>query len=204
MRVSVRAYNHEDGETMNDIKSEIKSGASSMKWMGVLTFILGILAMTMPYVTGESVLTLIGILVMAGGIMRMIWAFKAGSLGKGILVFLIGVLTLLAGFWIITEPFIAAGALTIVLSVYFFADGIAEIMAAFSLTEGKGLALIEAMAAGRPALGTPIGGIKEVIKDQRNGWLASAASSSTSSPSRSSGPSRPSPRTVALRVSTRT
>ena len=45
-----------------------------------------------------------------------------------------------------------------------------------SLTEGKGLALIEAMAAGRPALGTPIGGIKEVIKDQRNGWLASAAS----------------------------
>jgi len=138
MRVSVRAYNHEDGETMNDIKSEIKSGASSMKWMGVLTIIFGILAMVMPFVTGESVLTLIGILVMAGGIMRMIWAFKAGSLGKGILVFLIGVLTLLAGFWIITEPFIAAGALTIVLSVYFFADGIAEIMAAFSLTEGKG------------------------------------------------------------------
>jgi len=123
---------------MNDIKSEIKSGASSMKWMGVLTIIFGILAMVMPFVTGESVLTLIGILVMAGGIMRMIWAFKAGSLGKGILVFLIGVLTLLAGFWIITEPFIAAGALTIVLSVYFLVDGIAEIMAAFSLTEGKG------------------------------------------------------------------
>jgi len=138
MRVSVRAYNHEDGETMNDIKSEIKSGASSMKWMGVLTIIFGILAMVMPFVTGESVLTVIGILVMAGGIMRMIWAFKAGSLGKGILVFVIGGLTLLAGFWIITEPFIAAGALTIVLSVYFFVDGFAEIMAAFSLTEGKG------------------------------------------------------------------
>ena len=108
---------------MNDIKSEIKSSASSMKWMGILTIIFGILAMMMPYITGQSVLMLIGILVMAGGILRMIWAFKAGRLGKGILVFIIGGLTLLAGFWIITEPFIAAGALTIVLSIYFFVDG---------------------------------------------------------------------------------
>jgi len=123
---------------MNDIKSEIKSSASSMKWMGILTIIFGILTMMMPLITGQSVLMLIGILVMAGGIMRMIWAFKADSLGKGILVFIIGGLTLLAGFWIITEPFIAAGALTIVLSIYLLVDGFAEIMAAFSLSEGKG------------------------------------------------------------------
>jgi len=128
---------------MNDMKSEIESTASSMKWMGILTIIFGILAMTMPYISGESVLLLIGILVMAGGIMRMIWAFKASSLGKGILVFIIGLLTLLAGFWIITEPFIAAGALTIVLSVYFFVDGFAEIIAAFSLSEGRGWLIFE-------------------------------------------------------------
>ena len=128
---------------MNEMNSEIKSGAGSMKWMGVLTIIFGILAMMMPYITGQSVLLLIGILVMAGGILRLIWAFKAGSLGKGILVFLIGVLTLLAGFWIITEPFVAAGALTIVLSIYFFADGLMEIIAAFSVEEGKGWLLFD-------------------------------------------------------------
>lgn len=123
---------------MNELRSEIESKASSMKWMGILTIIFGVLAMMMPYVTGQSVLLLIGIFVMAGGILRMIWAFRAGSLGRGILVFVIGVLTLLAGFWIITEPYIAAGALTLVLSVYFFADGLAEIFAAFSVEEGKG------------------------------------------------------------------
>ena len=128
---------------MNEMNSEIKSGAGSMKWMGILTIIFGILAMMMPYITGQSVLLLIGILVMAGGILRLIWAFKAGSLGKGILVFLIGVLTLLAGFWIITEPFVAAGALTIVLSIYFFADGLMEIIAAFSVAEGKGWLLFD-------------------------------------------------------------
>ena len=128
---------------MNDVKNEIESSARSMKWMGILTIIFGILAMMMPYVTGQSVLMLIGILVIAGGLLRLFWAFKAGSLGKGILVFLIGVLTLLAGVWIITEPLIAAGALTIVLSIYFFADGVLEIIAAFSVEEGKGWLLFD-------------------------------------------------------------
>jgi uncharacterized membrane protein HdeD (DUF308 family) len=128
---------------MNEVGTGIKKASGSMQWMGILTIIFGIFAIMMPYITGQSVLMLIGLLVMAGGIMRLVWAFKAGSLGKGILVFIIGVLTLLAGFWIITEPFIAAGALTIVLSVYFFVDGIAEVIAAFSLREGKGWLLFD-------------------------------------------------------------
>ena len=123
---------------MNDVKNAIESSAGNVKWMGILTIVFGILVMAMPYVAGQSVLMVIGILVMAGGLLRLIWAFKAGSLGKGILTFLIGVLTLLAGFWIITEPLIAAGALTIVLSIYFFADGLLELVAAASVEEGKG------------------------------------------------------------------
>ena len=123
---------------MNEMRNEIKSSAGNVKWMGILTIVFGILVMTMPYVAGQSVLMVIGILVMAGGLLRLIWAFKAGSLGKGILTFLIGVLTLLAGFWIITEPLIAAGALTIVLSMYFFADGLLELVAATTVEEGKG------------------------------------------------------------------
>jgi len=130
---------------MNEIGSEIKSAAGSMKWLGILTIVFGILAIMMPYITGQSVLMIIGFLVIAGGIMRMIWAFKAGSLGKGLLVFVIGVLTLLAGFWIVTEPFIAAGALTIVLSFYFFVDGVAELMAAFSLQQGKGWLIFDGL-----------------------------------------------------------
>ena len=128
---------------MNDIPTEVKNKASSMKWMGILTIIFGILAMIMPYVTGQSVLMLIGFLVIGGGILRLIWAFRAGSLGKGILVFIIGVLTLLAGIWIITEPYLAAGELILVLSAYFFADGVMEILAAFTVDEGKGWLLFD-------------------------------------------------------------
>jgi len=41
-----------------------------------------------------------------------------------------------------------------------------------SLAEGTPYAMIESMACGRPAMGTPVGGIPELIKDGKNGWLA--------------------------------
>ena len=41
-----------------------------------------------------------------------------------------------------------------------------------SLAEGTPFAMIEAMACARPALGTPIGGIPELIVANRTGWLA--------------------------------
>lgn len=41
-----------------------------------------------------------------------------------------------------------------------------------SLAEGTPFAMIEAMACARPALGTPIGGIPELIVENETGWLA--------------------------------
>lgn len=113
-----------------------KKVSSRMKLFGVLTIIFGILAIASPWVAGQSILWLVGVLVMAGGLARMFWAFKAESLGKGVLVFLIGVLTLLAGFAIIAHPVMSAGVLTIVLAIYFFADGLAELLASFALPSG--------------------------------------------------------------------
>jgi L-malate glycosyltransferase len=41
-----------------------------------------------------------------------------------------------------------------------------------SLAEGTPFAMIEAMACARPAVGTPIGGIPELILENKTGWLA--------------------------------
>jgi glycosyltransferase involved in cell wall biosynthesis len=40
-----------------------------------------------------------------------------------------------------------------------------------SVAEGTPYAMIESMACGRPALGTPVGGIPELIKNGIDGWL---------------------------------
>lgn len=44
-----------------------------------------------------------------------------------------------------------------------------------SLSEGTPYAAIEAMAAGRPVVATPVGGFPELVRDGETGWLAEAA-----------------------------
>ena len=112
-----------------------------MKLFGVLAIVFGCLAIASPWVAGQSVMWLIGVLVIVAGIMRMMWAFQASSLGKGAMVFLIGVLTLLAGIAVIAHPVMTSSVLTIMLAIYFFVDGFSEVMASFALPsgmEGKG------------------------------------------------------------------
>jgi len=122
---------------MNAEKSAPRQAGGKMKIMGVLTIAFGVLAIASPWVAGQSIMWLVGVLVMAGGLTRMVWAFQAGSLGKGILVFLIGVLTLLAGIAVIAHPLMTSAILSVLLAVYFLADGLAEIFAGSALPAGR-------------------------------------------------------------------
>ena len=130
---------------MNEETPILQKVSSSMRLMGWLSIIFGALAIAMPWIAGQSILLMVGALVIAAGIMRMIWAFQAGSLGKGVLVFLIGVLTLLAGFAVVANPLMSSAILAIMLSIYFFVDGLSEFFAAFSIQDGKGWLLFDAV-----------------------------------------------------------
>ncbi|MDH4338453.1 MAG: HdeD family acid-resistance protein [Candidatus Krumholzibacteria bacterium] len=112
---------------MNEIANAAKSAGTSATVFGVISIIAGMLCMLMPGLTGLSVITFVGVLVLVGGIARMIWAFKAGTFGRGMLVFAIGALTLLCGIVLLANPLVAAGVLTVLLAAYFIVDGIAEI-----------------------------------------------------------------------------
>jgi len=123
---------------MNDLKEDIKAGGRNMTIFGVIAIILGILAMLAPGLTGISVVLLLGVLVLIGGIVRIVWAFQAGSFGKGILMFAIGGLTLLCGLVLLANPLFGSGVLTIMLALYFILDGISEVVAGVKLRPGSG------------------------------------------------------------------
>src|SRR5688572_13441851 len=102
----------------------------NMTTLGIFAIVLGLLCMIAPGITGLSIALLLGILVMAGGLLRMIWAFKAGGVGTGgILRLLLGVLTFACGLLLAVNPIFAAGFLTILLSLYLIVDGVLEIAA---------------------------------------------------------------------------
>ncbi len=123
---------------MNELAAAAKAGGKRMTVFGVIAIILGILAMLTPAAAGTSVLLVVGVLVLVAGIVRIIWAFGSGSVGKGLLMFALGVLTLLCGIAILANPLFASGLLTIVLAIYFVLDGIAEIVAGIKRRPGLG------------------------------------------------------------------
>jgi len=116
---------------MERLAEAVKTGARRMTTLGVVAIILGILAMLMPLVAGASAMLLVGVLVLAAGIVRIIWAFGSDSVGKGLLKLVIGVLTLLCGIVLLANPLLAMGVMTVVLAIYLVVDGIAEIVAGF-------------------------------------------------------------------------
>ena len=123
---------------MNEFAGVAKAGGNRMTLFGVIAIILGILAMMAPVLTGMWVIILVGVLVLIGGIVRIIWALQAGSLGKGLPMFAIGGLTLLCGIVLLAHPLFASGVLTILLALYFVLDGISEIAASVRLRPGSG------------------------------------------------------------------
>lgn len=46
-----------------------------------------------------------------------------------------------------------------------------DVLLMTSLSEGTPFAMVESMACGKPALGTPVGGIPELIEEGKTGWL---------------------------------
>ena len=122
---------------MNDFTNAAGRGSRRVSTFGVATMILGFLVMLAPILVGFSLLWILGLLVAAAGLVRMFWAFQTGSLGKGVLAFAIGGLTLLGGIALLANPLLASGVLTIVLAIYFIVDGAAEIGTAFELPRGS-------------------------------------------------------------------
>ena len=123
---------------MNKYADAVKADGKKMKIFGVIAIILGILCLLTPGLTGTSVVILLGVFVLAAGIVRMIWAFQAGSFGKGLLMFAIGGLTLLCGIALLAHPLFASGVLSIILAVYFIIDGISELVAGIQLRPSSG------------------------------------------------------------------
>jgi uncharacterized membrane protein HdeD (DUF308 family) len=115
-----------------------KVAGRRMTAFGIIAMILGVLAMLMPVLAGASMVWFLGLVVLGAGIARMIWAFQAGSFGRGVLLFAIGGLTLLCGLALMAHPLFASAVLTIVLAAYLIVDGVAEIAAGVQLPSGAG------------------------------------------------------------------
>lgn len=123
-----------DQEMLGTIKRHAGLGVA----LGIGIVIAGVLAVIAPFVAGLSVTIAVGVLMIATGVSRLFLAFKMGTFGRGLLMFLLGALTLVAGAYLVARPGMGLATLTLVLAAYLFVDGIFEIIYAFRLRPIKG------------------------------------------------------------------
>lgn len=121
-----------------EMLSTIKRSAGLGMALGIGIAIAGVLAVISPFIAGLSVTIAVGVLLVVSGVSRLFLAFKMGSFGRGLLMFVLGLLTLVAGGYLVARPGIGLQTLTLVLAAYLFVDGVFEIIYAFRLRPIKG------------------------------------------------------------------
>ena len=121
-----------------EMLSTIKRHAGLGMALGIGIVIAGVLAVISPFIAGLSVTIAVGVLLLVSGVSRLFLAFKMGSFGRGLLMFVLGLLTLVVGGYMLVRPGIGLQTLTLVLAVYLFVEGVFEIIYAFRLRPIKG------------------------------------------------------------------
>lgn len=119
--------------TQTAIKKAIKKSYTTILGVGILTLILGIIAIVYPESIGKVSVITLGVFIVIGGILRMVFAIFSASMGSYFMRLLFGIIMLAAGIWIISNPDMGLEALTMVIAIYFILDGITEIGYSFSL-----------------------------------------------------------------------
>ena len=120
----------------------IRKGANTARWVGVALLIAGVLSLLVPFVAGLSVALFVGILLLLSGFTQLLIVFRAGSFGEGMLLALLGVLSFVAGGYMVSQPATALGTLTLLLAGYFVASGVVETVGAFGARPARGWGLL--------------------------------------------------------------
>lgn len=106
--------------------------------LGVVLVLLGIAAMAFPFVTTMAAKSALGWLFLIGGIVQTFHAFYTRSWSEFFLELLVGLLYVLAGFWLAFFPLSGIFTLTVLLAFVFILQGGAEIGMAFRLRPRDG------------------------------------------------------------------
>jgi uncharacterized membrane protein HdeD (DUF308 family) len=101
--------------------------------MGILFIVLGLAAIVEPLVAGLAVAVLAGWLLLAGGVVHAISAFRGGGAKTVIWHALLAVLYILGGLYFVSHPLLGLGTLTLFLATILFIEGVVWVVAYFQL-----------------------------------------------------------------------
>ncbi len=152
-----------------DISEALKgrSGELRSKWgwfvaLGIVTLIVGIIALGNLLVATVASVYFVGIMMLIAGGFEIVHSFGVKSWGGFLWWLLGGVLYAVAGFVALSNPLLASFVLTLVLAASLFASGLVRVWAGYKhwATQGSGwiiaAGIITALAGVVIAIGWPV------------------------------------------------
>ena len=121
---------------MKVIEPEIDEQFINSGWtttIAVLMIVLGIIAITFPFFATVASTLAFGWVFILAGIAQIVYAFQSRGAGKVAWKLILGVLYLLAGMFVVANPLEGVLALTLVLGITIFVQGIIQVSIAFQM-----------------------------------------------------------------------
>ena len=96
--------------------------------MAILMIIFGCLALFMPMLTGMAASMIFGWIILVAGLAHIAYAFAAGGVGGFLWRVLIGAIYLIGGIYLVINPGLALGGLTLAIAVIFMVEGVSQFL----------------------------------------------------------------------------
>ena len=116
-------------------QEDIQKSSGFIIVSGTLLLLMGMFAMGSPLVASVSLVMMIGIMLIIGGIAQLSFAFKSG---KSLSAFVLGALTVIIGGYMASRPGAALASFTLFLAMYLIFSGAFEVMMSFQFRPIKG------------------------------------------------------------------
>jgi uncharacterized membrane protein HdeD (DUF308 family) len=113
----------------------------SVSWsiaLSVLLILAGLFAMLVPPISGIAVTLVFAWAMILSGITHFAFAFKTHTTGGVLWELLVGAVYLFTGVYLLMHPLDALIALTLILAIYLFFEGIVETVLSFQLRPRHG------------------------------------------------------------------
>ena len=121
-----------------------RASGMSIVW-SILLIIFGFLAMALPVATSLGIVIVIGWLILFHGVGQLVHAFQSKGIGHIAWKLLVAVVYLAAGAYFLARPAVGAAGLTFALAIFFFSEGVVDVVAYFSTRKlgGSGWMLLD-------------------------------------------------------------
>jgi uncharacterized membrane protein HdeD (DUF308 family) len=115
----------------------LRTASTSLLWP-ILLILLGILALALPAATSFGVARVLAWLLLFDGIIQFIDAFKSEGVGRILWRALVALLYVGGGVYLLLNPLVGMAGLTLMLAVFFCAEGIMDLFSYFFGSKSNG------------------------------------------------------------------